>query len=271
MYKNIYVRRSFEGALDTLGNVENAVYTFSPYKRLTKRYRGELVKVQRTGDFASKWFGYDRYGDVEKGEILSWVGAGNDGLVEEVTNPYDNNYNTIQTTISYKPKIVVSGVFQENGLLFDGVNDTMNASEYSAMNITSPPVSIYADCVYSNKSQTPLMKGTDIITACQFGIYYYSIPERTHFAMDGDFKKFDNGVVSGNFKTLYGHNNNIVKGYNNNGYYEIAKIKSSYTSYNNLTIGGNGSYYFSGNIRVGIAFNSDEINLSNYNTLKNIF
>jgi hypothetical protein len=136
----------FEGKLDEIGNANNAVLIFSPYKRLIKSFKGDLVKVKRTSDYESKWFGYLNDGNLDVVSLLNWVGN-SDGLVTEVSNQANNGYNIYQNSISSKPKIVVGGIFQTQGLLFDGLNDYMECNSYITANILNPPISIYTEYI----------------------------------------------------------------------------------------------------------------------------
>jgi hypothetical protein len=135
---------SFAGILDELGNADNAKLIFSPYKRLTSNFEGDLVKVQRTSDNTSQWFGYDDNGDLDTASLLSFVGA-SDGLVEEIANQNSSGNNATQTDNTKMPKIVSSGVLETNGLLFDGLNDYMEISNYSDININTAPLSLYVN------------------------------------------------------------------------------------------------------------------------------
>lgn len=55
----------FSGELDKKSVSKKATTIFSPLKRLTNKYRGNLVKVQRNSDNAVKWFGYDFKGYIK--------------------------------------------------------------------------------------------------------------------------------------------------------------------------------------------------------------
>ena len=134
----------FKGIFDSLGIADNAKFIFSPYKRLTKNYKGNLVKVKRTSDSAESWFGYDSNGDLDTVSLLAWVGA-SDGLVMEVANQYNDSYNASQSDTDKMPKIVSGGVLESSGLLFDGIDDYLEITDYSDIQITSSPLSVYVN------------------------------------------------------------------------------------------------------------------------------
>lgn len=164
----------FEGALDYLGLEENAVFIFSPYKNILTSYNGNAIKVQRSSDFNSEWFEYKEDGLLDTTGILSFCGA-NDGLVEEVSNLSNTSYNATQTTLNYKPKIVESGVLNTNGVKFDAVDDFMNVSKYTAINITDHPLSVFVQAYTPSYANGYYMTvNTDSGTTLQYGLYNLS-------------------------------------------------------------------------------------------------
>lgn len=256
-----YSSANNRGILDDLGNVNNAVFIFSPYKRLTKSYIGESIKVQRTSDNEKKWFGFDSSGNLKVQEILNWVGS-NDGLVEEVSNQVDTNYNAIQTDITKMPKIVSSGVLESDGLLFDGVNDYMSVANNSDMNILTPKLSIFAD-VY-----------TDLASQYGFIISRYDSYEYLIYDNTITFRMLNAEKM--NFSTLQSQHNKFIVTWDSkatNGLYgkfqttEKTATFSSDLLESTTNIGGRtSSFFYTGNIKTIIVFNSNEYN--NYDSLK---
>src|SRR6056297_382225 len=86
------------------------------------------VRVRRSSDNAVSSFTYSQVSD---GTLVTWVGVGNDGFVEEIYDQSENDNHATQTTAANQPKIVDAGsLVVENGkaaLDFDGVNDWMKA------------------------------------------------------------------------------------------------------------------------------------------------
>lgn len=269
--------KSFKGILDKLNTANNAVFIFSPYKRLTKNFEGNLVKVQRTSDYTSKWFGYDGNGDLDTVSLLAWVGA-NDGLVEEVSNQANTSYNSIQTTLNYKPKIVVSGVLQANGVLFDGNNDYLNITKYNDVNIKNSPLSIYTNIKSNVLSQTSYIFSInrDSSTTLQYSLLHTSSPALT-FAYNTlqtlvpiaiDINPIKSMVVWSSIAT------NDISNISDAGTV-VGTLNTTLPEYNNMQIacrsaaidGLTKSTFFNGNIKTIIIFNSD-ITL-NYNDFVN--
>lgn len=266
--KNVKI---FNGILDEIGNAGNAKYIFSPYKRLISSFEGNLVKVQRSSDYTSKWFGYDGNGDLKTSELLTWVGVGNDGLVEEVANQANTDYNAIQSTLSYKPKIVSAGNLESNGILFDGSNDYMNVTKYSDINITNVPISIFVKNynLSDNLGYILAMNGDVSIAKVQYGVYNDSTLTYVRFENSPTgFDKFNNSEIN----SIYVNNsaNRLMK---NESY------NASFANYNPLpelpyfNIGARTnidntvhSLHYDAHIKTIIIFNSDEYN--NYTALK---
>lgn len=261
----------FVGALDSLGIQDNAVYIFSPFKNLLSSYTGDAVKVQRSSDYTSKWFGYKANGDLDTDGILSFCGAG-DGLIEEVINPYDTDYNTKQTSLSLKPKIVISGVLQTNGIKFDAVDDYMNIEKYSAINITDHPMTIFVQSntpVYANGYY--IVCNTDGTTT-QYSFYNQSSTLNWKLNVTSAQTNYQINTQE-NLMGVYrdgGTDAHIVKTNNNE---VMANYSATLTEQSFVNIGArstNGtntahSVFYNGFIKTIIIFNSDEYD--NYSNL----
>lgn len=125
----------FSGVLDDLDIANNAVFIFSPYKRLVKSYKGYAIQIRRSSDYTYQDFGFDSNGNLKVNDILDFVGSG-DGLVRIVYNQANSNYNIEQLTIANEPKIIDAGIFLSDGLLFDGINDYFVVQHYSSLNVS---------------------------------------------------------------------------------------------------------------------------------------
>lgn len=191
----LYKINTFQGVLD--GNT-NCVYTFCPFTRLKSSYTDELIQVQDTTTDETRYFGYDVDGNLETSEILSWLN-GNDGAVIWVANQVKTANPTYQSTVGYAPKIAISGAIQTDGLKFDGTDDFMKADDYSEIQITSRPMSIYFDYTRGSLNSYILSKNLDSAGNMQYGIYD---------ANDGNFQFFlegENRVI-----TAYSSTNKVM-------------------------------------------------------------
>jgi hypothetical protein len=262
---------SFEGELDKLGIADNAKFIFSPYKRLVKSFKGNLVKVQRTSDYELKWFGYLSNGNLDVASLLSWVGN-SDGLVAEVSNQANVDYPIQQLTISKRPKIVINGVFIENGISFDGVDDFFNVTKYNDVNFINPPFSIFMKTYNINNNLGYYFTiNNDSGTFAQYGIL--------NSASEILFKM--NSINLSNTYQLNTEENIMVgwSGLGLNQRYNKTNLSltsdqiSTLSEYNFFNIGCRSanatntlqSVYFNQKIKSIIIFNSDEY--GNYNNL----
>jgi len=86
------------------------------------------VRVRRSSDNAVSSF---TYSEVSDGTLVTWVGVGNDGLVEAAYDQSGNDNHATQSTATNQPKIVDNGVLVvENGkaaMDFDGANDWLKS------------------------------------------------------------------------------------------------------------------------------------------------
>jgi hypothetical protein len=132
-------------ALDDIGISDNIVLIFSPYEKLVNSYTGKLLTVKRTSDNATQDF-YPQASDnkLSQSAVESFVGA-SDGLVTSVGNQAKPTYPIYQNTDASCPKIVVSGSYQPDGLLFDGSDDFFKIDEYSEIEMTSRPIGVWAN------------------------------------------------------------------------------------------------------------------------------
>jgi len=80
-----------------------------------------VVRVRRASDNSEKDFNSS---GVSSGELVNWVGSGNDGFVETWYDQSGNDNDAVQLTASNQPKIVDAGVLVVGGLDFDGVDDS---------------------------------------------------------------------------------------------------------------------------------------------------
>lgn len=128
--------------LDTLSLWDSCVFAFSPYKRLSNNFSGNLVNVRRSSDNATKAFGYDSSGDIDSSAIESWL-AGSDGFVVSVANQVNESYPSYQDDTTKQPKIATSGTVLTDGILFDGSVTSLIVDDYAALRMIEPQISIY--------------------------------------------------------------------------------------------------------------------------------
>lgn len=251
----------YEGILDTLDIVGNCVLGFA-LKRLTGNYEGYCMKVQRTSDYAEQDFGFDENGDLDSSAIESFCGAG-DGLVTTWYNQLSIGNDAYQTSASYKPKIVQSGSFLNDGLNFDGTNDYFTIDNYNEINSSTYPFTWY--CTFKS------IDTTTRYIFCKFGIQYsFRQTSKISIILDGSAKASvsnDIGNINNVISNWNGYNSNEVSIKNDTD--EDDGIMSTQLTKLDREI-YIGSYYqtsnnFLGNIKTFLIFNSNEYdNYSNF-------
>lgn len=273
MFISFLKQSNYRGILDTLGIVNNAVYTFSPLIRLTGTYKGNKLLLKRISDNTTDYIhtsDYDSLGAINSTEIATWSQNG-DVIVDEVYSEVQGA-KAYQTVDGNKPKIVESGVFLSNGLKFDGSNDIMAVDDYSAIQITNPPFSIYKN-IYPTISNYGyvLSKNTNSFDNLQFGIRVYN--SYINLYMQGNMTEYNTVQFINNANNKYivnwqDKNTDGVKGKiaenTNNGTANI-----TLTNRPNLSIGARseGVFYYKGYIKTILIFNSDEY--ANYTNFVN--
>lgn len=275
----INIINSFSGLFDELGIASNCVYDFSPYKRLTKNYKGNKLYLQRTTDFEKEYIhtsDYDKNGDINSSEIVSWA-SGGDVLIEEVYSECAVGKKAYQTSLGYKPKLVMSGVFHGNGVLFDGSDDVLSIDDYSALNIINPNITYYSNAIYntgcngylfsknyntssaSTYSHNPETSGYD-----RFRFYNASYDLTIHADSATKYMMYWNSLSANGLHMLNNFSDTFDTTRNTNS-----------TNYTNVNVGARSNsvdnstktYFFKGHVKTILLFNTDEH--TNYNNFVN--
>ena len=133
MNNRLLVPRKTPGLLDL---VPGAAAAYS-LRSLSDSYAGPVVTVRRSSDDAEEDF---TAAEVADGTLAAFCGAG-DGFVKQWWDQSGNARHAIQTTTTYQPKIVSSGVvITEEGkpaIEFDGTNDWLASSYLPAFGAAS--------------------------------------------------------------------------------------------------------------------------------------
>ena len=90
--------------LDSYGD-SSAAYSL---RKLSDTYSGFAIRVRRSSDNIEQNIGFDVSGNLDTVSLLSFVGSGN-GYVTTWYDQSGNGRNSIQTTSSQQPEIVLSG------------------------------------------------------------------------------------------------------------------------------------------------------------------
>lgn len=265
----------FISSLDELGISDNAVFVFSPYKKLISSYNGYAVEVRRSSDDAYMNFGFDKWGNLEKTKLLNWIGSGNNGYVRTVYNQAKPSNNISQATANGQPMIVDSGVFLEDGLDFDGSFDFMGCAKYDEMSITDHPLTMFAQFKVAAANTGYLLGINTDSSNTQYSMYTTTVPQVINWKLSPSVvvnSDYSPGVIE-NVMGVYkdgGTNAQISK---SNSDEDTGNYSSILTEYNFVNIGCRStnstntshSAYLDGNIKTIIIFNSNEYD--NYSNL----
>lgn len=269
---------SYKGALDILGNVDNCVFTFSPYKRLTGAYKDELVRVNSVIGMDTRYFGADRNGNIESTEIMNWL-DGDIGVVDWVCNERKTSNPSENSNLTYCPEIS-DGSFHTDGLKFDGIDDFLKTDDYSEVQIIEPELSIYmtANHLYTTPSYIysySFSKNYDSTNVTYAILKYYdgSSQYRDLFKISTNSLTVDanaNNNLIANWQTKTTNGRKTLNNTNNNA----DTLNATATNYQYLYIGarslnasGDSTANFYGNIKTILMFNNNQY--SNYNNFVN--
>lgn len=261
--------QTYTGILDTLNNVSDCQYTFSPYKRLTGSYSGDMIDIKRTSDNATDTIttsDYDSSGDINSSEIQTWS-QGGDVLVTRVYSEVNSSSAYQTTDDANKPKIVEGGSFLSDGLKFDGTNDCLEIIDYAEIQITEPPLTTYTNNTVSNQITYVFCKNNDTFTNITFA-YLVSNAGGGSLRQIIDSNTITEISSSGTTKSICTWRDKNASG-------ALQKVDStedtgtqadSLTNYPNINIGcrsdavdnSTKAGFYLGNIKTILIFNSDE-------------
>lgn len=101
-----------------------------------------IIKARRSNDSATKTFSHK---EIKDGTLLSWVGDGNTGFIEEIEDQSGNNVTLSQPDTVGQTEIVTNNKVN-NGFLFDGTSDhltntevNLGTSDFSIFTCFTPP------------------------------------------------------------------------------------------------------------------------------------
>lgn len=252
----------------------NIVMGFSYYKLLSG-YTGYCVKVRRDSDNTLQDFGFVN-GYIDYVSILAFCGAGS-GFVHTWYNQYANGNNAVQATNGSQLRIVNSGVFDSNGLYFDGYNFNLKIANYDQLSILDNPLAIYTNTVTTVSSNTGyiLYKGLNNSNTMHYGIMKTSVPTIVFAYNTLILKAATTPLISSTNKILYNWINKETNGFisNTNNGNANDTLNTTLTDRPNIFIGcrsgaldgSTTDTYYAGNIKSLIVSN---INLA-YNIISN--
>jgi hypothetical protein len=193
-------------ALDDLGIAANMKLIFSPYEKLVSSYTGKLLTVKRTSDNDQQdFYAQDSDNKISQSDVESFVGA-SDGLAISIGNQANDSYPAYQNTDANCPKIVNSGTYQTNGLLFDGVDDFLQMDDHSDIQIISRPLGIWCNFTGQNDGGAIFTKTATSTSATQYSLYTNFGASTVYCVNEGNVRHGTpvNYAFTGNNKVAYG-------------------------------------------------------------------
>ena len=152
----------FVGVLDTYTGASVAYSV----RLLKSDYIGSAIRVRRSSDNTEQDIGFDAVGNLNETALTDFCGAGN-GFVTTWYDQSGNGRNATQSTAANQPQIVASGVINKvntkPSLLFDGTNDALSATAFSAS--------------LTNFTQFLSLKGTNTTTTNQIPVSRFTVQD----------------------------------------------------------------------------------------------
>lgn len=134
-----------QGVLDTVPNASIAY----GLRRLSIITSNKCIRVCRSIDNAELDIGFDDYWGIDKSALLAFCAGGN-GYVTTWYDQSGNNYHMSQPILNQQPEIVLNGIYNENGILFDGVNDLLRTDHVGALALTKNIPGLTMNAVYQH-------------------------------------------------------------------------------------------------------------------------
>lgn len=137
-------RRSSSTVLGVLDELEitGLQLGFADVKLLTD-FDSYAYQVYRQSDAATEYFSFENDNSFNTSDVISWL-AGSVGKIKKWGNQGNSDYPAYQDDPDLMPVCVSGGVWNTDGLLFDGTNDYMVVDDYSGIQITSQDLAFYA-------------------------------------------------------------------------------------------------------------------------------
>jgi hypothetical protein len=152
----------YVGLLDTY---TDAAVAYS-VRLLRSAYTGSAIRVRRSSDNTEQDIGFTALGNLDESALTTFVGA-NNGFVTTWYDQSGNGRNATQSTADNQPQIVASGVINKvntkPSLLFDGTNDALSATAFSAS--------------LTNFTQFLALKGTNTTTTGQVPVSRFTVQD----------------------------------------------------------------------------------------------
>lgn len=132
------------GFLNTLGIQDGLVLGFS-IERIVTGYEGIALKLVRDSDDSELDIYYEDDNSINTATISDFIGAST-GLVKQWGNQGNINYPAYQNTKVNMPTWDNTNVRVD----FNGTTDFMIVNDYTAIDVTSPPLSFYVNAYNDN-------------------------------------------------------------------------------------------------------------------------
>lgn len=229
------------------------------------------VEVRRSSDNSTQTFGF-KNGYIDINSILAFCGSGS-GYVKTWYNQFLQGNNAVQTTSGKQPKIVNSGVFEDDGLKFTSSDLCyMSILDYTNIQITTPKLQLYTNFkILATGSGYIISKNLNNSTSITYGINWETAGNLVTLRLTNFFKLHPQSfTVNDKIKCICNFVNNSTNGISINTVANSIEstvydtLATNLTNYQQVTIGARHdstlgySIYINANIKT-ILINNDVI------------
>ena len=208
-----------------------------------------VVRVRRSSNDGERDF---TVSEISLGELVAFVGSGNDGFVTTWYDQSGNGRNATQATAANQPKIVSSGSLVSNGLDFDGSNDDLDMPSTIISNVNSASAFLVSKGISFLASDCPLSISKDNGTLLELGTHFFT----------NILNRYDTGATTLSSADGAKHLVSLVVGSSNTESFFDGTLKGTVSTVSGYSangfIGSNGALFYDGQIEEVIIYDSDQ-------------
>lgn len=182
-------------------------------RKIVKEYTGNAIRVRRSSDNTEQDIGFNGQ-NLNISTLTSFVGGGN-GFIVTIYDQSGNLRHLTQATQAAQPQIVSSGVVilrnNKPSILFDGVNDVLNATiptlNAHTINVVTTPLNSGVELGILNYSTNTIDQSITVdggnTTKCYFGSSLNFVSTASALNVQNVLTRKWNGVANINLSDLH--------------------------------------------------------------------